>query len=159
MTILIQNRQHTQRINLREFRKKARKILEILGLTKKELSILLTDDPTIAELNQRYLDRTGPTNVIAFPMHEGPYADINPHLLGDVVISTETAHRQAQEAGLTAHDMLDRLLVHGILHLVGYDHERSQEERHRMEQKEQEVIRALRDEEDPLNRGDVREVQ
>ena len=120
---------------------------------------MLTDDPTIAELNQRYLDRTGPTNVIAFPMHEGPYADVNPHLLGDVVISTETAHRQAQEAGLTAHDMLDRLLVHGILHLVGYDHERSQEKRHHMEQKEQEVIRALRDEEDPLNRGDVREVQ
>jgi len=120
---------------------------------------LLTDDPTIAELNQRYLGRTGPTNVIAFPMHEGPYGDINPHLLGDVVISTETTQRQAQEAGLPACDMLDRLIVHGILHLVGYDHEKSQEEKHRMEQKEQEIIRDLRNKEDHLNRGDVREVQ
>jgi len=126
---------------------------------EKELSILLTDDTTIAELNQKYLGRAGPTNVIAFPMQEGPYAEISPDLLGDVVISTETTRRQAQEAGLPVLDVLERLLVHGILHLVGHDHEKSPEDGYRMEQREQQVIRALRDKEDHLNQGRSREVQ
>ena len=143
MGVLIQNQQRIQKINLREIRRKAQKMLEILGLTNKELSILLADDPTIAELNQRYLRRARPTNVIAFPMQEGPYSEINPHILGDVVISVETAHRHAQEVGLPVSGVLERLLVHGILHLVGYNHEGPDEEARRMEEKEAEILQAL----------------
>lgn len=115
----------------------------MLGLTEKELSILLTDDSTIAELNQRYLQRARPTNVIAFPMQGGPYREINPDLLGDVVVSVETAHQEAQEALLPLDRVLERLLIHGILHLVGYDDEGSAEERRRMEETEERIIRAL----------------
>jgi probable rRNA maturation factor len=126
---------------------------------EKELSILLTDDPTIAELNGKYLGRAGPTNVIAFPMQEGPYAEISPDLLGDVVISTETMCRQAQEAGLPVLDVLERLLVHGILHLVGHDHAKSREDGYQMEQREQQVIRALREEDGSMNQRRLREVR
>lgn len=146
MGVLIQNLQHIQKINLREIRKKAQRVLEALGLTEKELSILLTDDSTIAELNQRYLQRARPTNVIAFPMQEGPYSEINPQIVGDVVISVETAHRQSKEAGLSPSCVLERLLVHGILHLSGYDHERSDSEAHLMEKKEEEILKVLRTE-------------
>lgn len=124
------------------------------------MSILLADDPTIAELNQRYLRNARPTNVIAFPMQEGPYSEINPHILGDVVISVETAHRHAQEAGLSLSSVLERLLVHGILHLAGYDHEGPDEEARRMEEKENEILQALRTEGTPLQPGNCpKEVQ
>lgn len=146
MAVLIQNLQHIQKIDLREIRKKAQKILETLGLKEKELSILLTDDPTIAELNQRYLHRARPTNVIAFPMQEGPHTEINPEIAGDVVISVETAHRQAEAAGLSLTSVLERLLVHGVLHLFGYDHEKSDQEARRMEAEEEEILQALRSE-------------
>jgi probable rRNA maturation factor len=81
------------------------------------------DDLQIAELNRRFLQREGPTNVIAFPMQDGPFAHLSPHLLGDVVISVDTAGREAEKAGLSLEDRLRQLLVHGLLHLCGYDHE------------------------------------
>ncbi len=93
-----------------------------------ELSILIVDDPQIAELNQRYLNRTGPTNVIAFPMQEGQFSDINPSLLGDVVISIETAEKEALDADLNVEDRFNDLLIHGILHLFGYDHETNEKD-------------------------------
>jgi probable rRNA maturation factor len=77
-------------------------------------------------------------------MQEGPYNEINPHLLGDVVISVETANRQAEEAGLQMSRVLENLLVHGILHLIGYDHEGAEQEALRMEEKERETLHALR---------------
>ena len=81
------------------------------------------DDPQIDAMNQRFLSRRGPTNVIAFPMQEGRFCDVTPTLLGDVVISVDTAHREARAAGLRLEHRLTQLLVHGILHLCGYDHE------------------------------------
>ena len=77
-------------------------------------------------------------------MQEGPFAEISPHLLGDVVISVETAHRQAQNTGLEMLDYLDQLLIHGILHLLGYDHENDKSEAHKMEQKAREVFEFIR---------------
>jgi probable rRNA maturation factor len=77
-------------------------------------------------------------------MQEGPCSKINPHILGDVVISVETAKRQARQAGLSTVAVLERLLVHGVLHLVGYDHETTNREARQMEEKEQEILRAMR---------------
>ncbi len=100
-----------------------------------ELSIVIVDDAGIKELNREYLDRNRPTNVLAFSMREGPFPDIGPTLLGDVVISAETAKAEALAADMTFADRFDELLVHGILHLFGYDHENDENEAIRMDQK------------------------
>jgi probable rRNA maturation factor len=76
-------------------------------------------------------------------MGEGPYSEINPHIAGDVVISVETAQKEARAADLSLSSVLDGLLVHGILHLFGYDHERSETEAWRMQEKEQEILEIL----------------
>ncbi len=111
-----------------------------------ELSVLIVDDPTIQEFNRDYLGLDCPTNVISFSQQEGetfaaPGAE---GLLGDVVISADTAWRDAQEAGGEMFAELVFLLLHGILHLLGYDHERgTAEEAERMEKKEQEIYTLL----------------
>ena len=93
-----------------------------MGCPDAQLSILIVDDDQIAEMNQTYLNHAGPTNVISFPMQEGPFSDITPELLGDVVISADTAQREAADAGMLLSERFNQLLIHGILHLVGYDH-------------------------------------
>ena len=92
-----------------------------------ELSLVFVDDADIEKLNKQYLQRGGPTNVIAFAMREGAFADLSPHVLGDVVISVETAAREAQRAGISLQDRLTALMIHGILHLLGYAHENDDE--------------------------------
>ncbi len=109
-----------------------------------ELSILLVDDTRMAELNQAYLQRTGPTNVIAFPMREGDHADIHPELLGDVVISMDTCAREAQVAGLTTDERFNQLLIHGILHLFGYDHVHSESDARIMDAKSCELMELMK---------------
>lgn len=109
-----------------------------------ELSIVLVDDPQIAQLNQTYLDREGPTNVIAFPMQEGDFADVSPDLLGDVVISTDRTAAEAAELGISYRDRFDFLLIHGILHLMGYDHETSKTDEVIMEAKTDELFALIK---------------
>jgi probable rRNA maturation factor len=106
--------------------------------------VVIVDDSAIAELNAEYLGRTGPTNVIAFPMREGDFAEISPYLLGDVVISADTAWREAEAAGMPADDRLIELMVHGILHLFGYDHETDADEAAEMDRRAEAVIAAIR---------------
>ncbi len=108
-----------------------------------ELSILIVDDDQMAELNETYLGRSGPTNVMAFPMREGPFADINSNLLGDVVISLDTACREAEAEGIKKEERIEQLLVHGILHLSGFDHENSEEDAQAMREKEEELLKLL----------------
>lgn len=122
---------------------RAQAILNALGCPEKELSILLVDDQQIAGLNARYLGREGPTNVIAFPMQEGEFADISPDLLGDVVISVDTAAREGALAGIGVEARTVELLVHGVLHLLGYDHEQDEDEARRMEEKSATVLKAI----------------
>ena len=93
-----------------------------------ELSLVLVGDEEIAQLNADYLGHTGPTNVISFPMTEGAFGDVTPGLLGDVVISVEFVKVQADEGGYTLEELLDFYLIHGILHLLGYDHMTSEED-------------------------------
>jgi len=109
-----------------------------------ELSVLIVDDVQMAEFNKTYLDRSGPTNVMAFPMREGPFAEVNPNLLGDVVISLDTTYREAEAGDLTEELRFDQLLVHGILHLFGFDHENSKEDAKAMREKEEELLKLLR---------------
>lgn len=101
------------------------------------------DDAEITEYNRSYLNREGPTNVIAFPMREGEFTELTPYLLGDVVISADTAEREGEAAGISAAERFDQLLVHGILHLFGYDHEQEEAEATRMEAKSEELLALL----------------
>ena len=117
-----------------------------MGYPDAQLSILIVDDDQIAELNLAYLNRAGPTNVIAFPMQEGLFAGITPDLLGDVVISADTAQREAVEAGMEMAARFNELLIHGILHLAGYDHGASEAETAIMEQKSDELMELIRKE-------------
>jgi probable rRNA maturation factor len=121
----------------------AERILNGLGCHEHELSILLLDDDDMQQLNREYLSRDRPTNVLAFPMQGETKGNLYPLLLGDVVISTETAEREAQERGVPLEDEFALLLVHGILHLLGHDHEGSPEEATQMEAKEQAVLMHL----------------
>jgi probable rRNA maturation factor len=112
-----------------------------LGSPEAELSIVFVDDSLIRELNRRYLHRDKPTNVLAFSMTEGEFPMFHPHLLGDLVISVETAERQSNRFGLRAGDMVILLMIHGILHLLGYDHLRSKKKAREMAVKQKELLR------------------
>lgn len=99
-----------------------------MGCHDKELSILFTDDEHMAALNRQYRDKEGPTDVLSFSMMEDPEGDLplfETVMLGDVVVSVDTALRDAEELEQPFERTLDRLLIHGILHLLGYDHEKS----------------------------------
>lgn len=107
----------------------AARMLRALSLPKAELSVLLCDDATIHALNRDYRKKDKPTDVLAFAMREGEGADPTSDLLGDVVISVDTARRQAAERSRTVRSEVIFLLAHGLLHLVGYDHQTDDEER------------------------------
>jgi probable rRNA maturation factor len=143
MEVQIENRQDKHRISKTKIRQTATAALNALGYPDAELSILIVDDQQITPLNQAYLNRKGPTNVIAFPMREGRFSEIAPNLLGDVVISIETAWQEGQKGDLSMQERFDQLLVHGILHLLGYDHENTKSEARKMKKKEQELLNII----------------
>jgi len=145
MGILIDNRQTIHKISTKLIRKTAQALLNALDSPDSELSILITDDPEIAQLNQQYRERSGPTNVLSFPMLEGDFAEVTPELLGDVVISAETAAREGNELGFSFMQRFNFLLVHGILHLFGYDHEISEDEAVKMDKKTEELYKLIKD--------------
>jgi probable rRNA maturation factor len=91
-------------------------------LSEEELSLTLVGDRAMARLNRETFGRRGSTNVIAFPLDDHPTPGGPPALLGEVVISLETTRRQAKEFGWPWQELLDFFLIHGILHLLGYDH-------------------------------------
>lgn len=147
MKIAIENRQRKQKVSKVPLRKVARRILSVSGCPDAELSILIVNDAQIREINRDYLGKDRPTNVISFAMQEGEGEGIQPDLLGDVVISAETAARDAAEAGTSFESELYFLLLHGVLHLLGYDHERgTAAEAEKMEAKERDVFALIRQE-------------
>ena len=111
-----------------------------MGYREGELSILLTDDREIAGLNRRYRGKDGPTNVLAFPMTEAPPVGPDSGMLGDIVISLDTARREADACEEPLPETVSRLLIHGLLHLLGYDHERSEEEADRMQEAQERLL-------------------
>ncbi|MCX5895213.1 MAG: rRNA maturation RNase YbeY [Proteobacteria bacterium] len=121
----------------------ASRILNNSALLNPEVSILLLDDQQITELNRQYLGRNFPTDVLAFPMIGDPFTNVHPHLLGDVVVSVETAQRQALKRKHPLCNEIAYLLIHGILHLLDYDHERSEKEDRRMRRMEKKIFRKI----------------
>lgn len=124
----------------------AEHVLSAVGESRSELSLELTGDRRMRRLNREYRKKDRPTDVLAFPMREavmprGMYPVTQ--MLGDVVISLPTAVRQAKEAGRSIDDELAMLLVHGVLHLCGYDHERNPREAARMLHRERALFHQL----------------
>ncbi len=124
-------------------RKKLEEALLFLGIPEKEATFILLDDFQITLYNQQYLGRPYPTNVISFSQREGPFAAIQPHLLGDALLSVETARREAKEYNLPFRHYLLALAIHGLLHLLGHEHETSPVAAQLMVKKELKLLKGL----------------
>ena len=123
----------------------ARMVLEAEGVGAAELSVTVTDDETVRSLNREYAGEDAVTDVLSFSQREGEEFAAPPGgapLLGEVVIAYPQALRQARERGKSQEAEVARLLVHGILHLLGYDHSEPGEER-RMRAREEELVEAV----------------
>lgn len=103
-------------------------VLEEKGRNTAEISVVYVDDGEMRNLNRNYRGINKSTDVLAFPMNEGRFAAINPDLLGDIVISVPRAQLQSEQHGHSLERELTTLLIHGLLHLMGYDHETDKEE-------------------------------
>lgn len=110
------------------------------GRAPAELSVVLTDDAQIADLNKAWRGRSGPTNVLSFPAAEMPAAEAA--LLGDVVLARDTIVREAEAQGKSFVDHLAHLIIHGVLHLLGHDHE-DEAEAEAMEALERRILEDL----------------
>jgi len=123
MKIQIENKQTIIRIDRRKIRGTVLKLLKIMDCANKELSISFVDDKIIQQLNKNYLQKDKATNVLSFSLQEGEYGNINPNILGDIIISAQTAQRDADIGDLSLSEEIDFLIIHGLLHLLGFNHE------------------------------------
>lgn len=158
--VFVADEQSVAAVDVARWADLARHVLEAEGVRDDiEVSVLFVDEPTIAELHERFLGKSGPTDVLAFPIDEepapggrspdvggtgpgGPLAseeDTVPVLLGDVVVCPAVAERNAADHGVSADDEVALLVVHGLLHLLGMDHLEATEAE-RMEQRERELL-------------------
>ena len=142
MAVYLHVRLTRVRVRQAALRRLAERVLVAVGEKQSELSIDLVGDGRMRRLNHQYRKKDRTTDVLAFAMRES--SSPVSALLGDVVISVPTALRQAKEGGRTLSEELAWLLVHGVLHLCGYDHERSGAEARRMKRREQAVLHGLR---------------
>jgi probable rRNA maturation factor len=141
MNLHIQNNQRKIKIDRRKIRSTIFKILKILDCANKEISLSFVDDEKIKQLNKQYLGKDKATNVLSFSLREDEYGNINPQILGDIVISVETAQKDAIQGNLTIAQEIDFLIIHGLLHLLGYDHENTtKKETSKMRKKERELF-------------------
>ena len=119
-----------------------RAVLAAEGRGPVELSLSLVDDAAMAELHETHMGEPGPTDVLAFPLEEGPTPPDQLPLLGEVVVCTDVAAREASERALPFPEEVARYAVHGLLHLLGYD-DHEEPERTRMHARQEELLRAL----------------
>ncbi len=133
-------RKEKGKVRIRWVRDIAGKLLDIQGLEGVEVSIYLTDDETIRLLNKNFRGKDKATDVLSFTYNEqvGGYK-----LLGEIAISIDTAKRQAKELGHSLEEEIKRLLVHGFVHLLGYDHELGEEEEKQFMELEKRLIESL----------------
>ena len=149
MPVIIGSRLRRRRLRLSRLQSLAERILRAAGAARAELSLLLVGDRSMRRLNCLYRHKDRTTDVLAFPMRHvrqrftSHASRLTSSMLGDVVISLPQAARQAARAGHALEHELTVLVIHGLLHLLGYDHERSAREAQRMRKKEQAVLRRV----------------
>jgi probable rRNA maturation factor len=136
MGVLLQNDHPQINIDSDDINKKIETVMNNLDCLNHEISILLTADADIRELNQQFRSIDQATDVLSFPQNAEEDPPIPGELiLGDIAVSLDTAQVQAKEHGLTFEEEIILLLIHGILHLLGYDHEISKQEEEKMRSK------------------------
>lgn len=147
--ILIKNTQRKQAIDLKKIERDAQKILNELGYPDFDLGIWFTNNKTIRYYNKKYRDKDKATDILSFSFHPNLKAgeSIKPKseddkALGDLVISVEYVAKAAKEQGTTLENHLQRLIVHGVCHLLGYDHEKD-EDYEKMQKKELYLLKKL----------------
>lgn len=138
MRTRIINQQKIKRVSLKSLHKYFKKVSGLLNISSKKISILLCDNRLIKELNKKYLKKNRPTDVLAFPLSDR----LEPDYLGEVVVSVEKAVQIALEFGLRWQDELMLYVVHGILHLLGYD-DRTEKKRKVLEKKQKDILEQL----------------
>lgn len=141
--IEIINRQRRYKLASAELRQFAYVVLASMELLPTQVSLVFVGDPRMRQLNRDYRAIDKPTDVLSFSYNDG--VDLDPdgdHYLGDVVISPQTAAKYAEELGLTFEQELKYLILHGILHLCGYDHETDNGEMVQLEQRLRERLLA-----------------
>ena len=134
------------RINEKLLKRRTAWLMRQTNVADHDLSILLVNDEEISWLNSHYRNKQGPTNVLSFPFTENRDLSLNTlpvYELGDIIISVETALREAKQLNVSFHDRLTWLITHGMLHLLGHDHERSDEEAQAMWTLENKLIKQL----------------
>ena len=144
--LISQSNNHASELDLTSLKTNGKQLLDLLSHAHKEISVVLMNDTEIASYNKKYRKKQGATNVLSFPAQDQEIdlpQQIQTNELGDILISVETAQREAQLAGKPLVDRLTELLLHGLLHLFGFDHERSEEEALLMWDKEQELLHKL----------------
>jgi probable rRNA maturation factor len=143
MGILLKNQQKIIKLNQKKIERIIKKVLQHLKVDEKtEISILFTDDKFMRTLNNKYrgIDKT---DVLSFSLQEGAlkYPEVeSDKLLGDIIVSVETAQRQADNLNHSMEKELTVLLIHGLLHLTGYDHEKDKDYKI-MQEKESEILK------------------
>ena len=116
-------------LNRSEILRRLNAMIVLLQLENNEISFVLTDDATIHQLNKIYRHKDRPTDVLAFAMREGELGELAGGVLGDVIVSVPTARKQANERSVPVLDEVTMLLAHGLLHLLGWDHETAAKDR------------------------------
>ncbi len=129
-------------IDARRLKNTAQKLLRSAGRPAGELSLLLTGDAQVRELNRTHRGKDAPTDVLSFPAPRGPGQSEEERFLGDIAISVDTARRQAAEYDAPLQNEVNRLLIHGLLHLLGHDHHEAGE-RAAMESEERRLAAAI----------------
>jgi len=126
MTVRISAPDRSERppnLDLASLRSTAGRALRALGHTRSEISVSLVGDEEISDLNEAWRGKKGPTDVLSFSLFEGEHRKFRGQMLGDIVIGLPAAQRQARDRHRSLDDELARLLIHGLLHLLGHDHE------------------------------------
>ena len=141
MAVEIVRRNRGRNYPARRLKGVAVKILELLKQDRAELSVALIGNAEMRKLNARYRRKNYPTDVLSFPAAQGTPDGVR--LLGDVIISVDKAKQQAKERGRSLDEEMTTLLIHGVLHLLGYDHERSAKDARIMGRLEKKLFLAL----------------
>jgi rRNA maturation RNase YbeY len=117
-------------------RKVTEDLLVYSGLDNRDLSLLLTDNKQIQAINLEYFNKDRPTNVISFSYADGFSCEV----VGDLIISLERAHEESVRSGIPFHERVFSLIIHGLLHVLGFDHEKGEREARRMRYREKKLL-------------------
>ncbi|HVN23713.1 MAG TPA: rRNA maturation RNase YbeY [Syntrophorhabdales bacterium] len=139
MAVFIKNSQNLFTVDREQFRAITQDLLSYAGLDR-DLSILFTDNKRIQRINKIYFNRDRATNVISFSYMDGLPCEV----VGDLVISLERAREEAENSGIPFYERIFSLIIHGLLHVQGFDHEKEKREAQRMRHREKKLLTYVR---------------